>query len=124
MVIIAYMIVRIDISNLPSRIRRTLMKEIGLSNGSRKSSDNSECKLPDTDKVYSNASDISDVIAIDDENNPHVTTLKVKDALIKNGIGNYVAIRHPREERKVLIVTRDEAKRTRKISLSPLWDRI
>jgi hypothetical protein len=32
MVIISYMVVRIDISNLPSHLRRTLMKEIGLSN--------------------------------------------------------------------------------------------
>jgi hypothetical protein len=47
------------------------MKEIGLSNKSRKSSDNSESKLLDTDKSHSNASDISDVTAIDDENSPH-----------------------------------------------------
>jgi hypothetical protein len=51
------------------------------------------------------------VIAIDDENNPHIPTRKVKNALIKNGISNYVAIGHPREERKVIIVTRDEAER-------------
>jgi hypothetical protein len=111
MVIIAYMVVRIDISNLPSHLRHTLMKEIGLSNRSRKSPDNSESKLPDIDKGRSNASDISDVIAIDDESNLHLTTCKVKDALIKNGISNYVAIGHPREERKVIIVTRDEAER-------------
>jgi hypothetical protein len=111
MVIIAYMVVRIDISNLPSHLRHTLMKEIGLSNRSRKSPDNSESKLSDIDKGRSNASDISDVIAIDDESNLHLTTCKVKDALIKNGISNYVAIGHPREERKVIIVTRDEAER-------------
>jgi hypothetical protein len=34
-----------------------------------------------------------------------------KGCLIKNGISNYVAIRHPREEHKVLILTRDEAER-------------
>jgi len=51
------------------------------------------------------------VIAIDDENNLHITTRKVKDALIRNGISNYVAVRHPREESKVIIVTRDEAQR-------------
>lgn len=65
------MVFRIDISILPSYLRRTLMKEIGLSNISRKSSDNSESKLLDTDKSHSNASDISDVTAIDDENNPN-----------------------------------------------------
>ena len=111
MVIIAYMVVRIDISNLPSHLRRTLMKEIGLSNRFLKSPENSESKLSDIDKGRSNASDISDVIAIEDENNLHITTRKVKDALIKNGISNYVAIRHPREESKVIIVTRDEAQR-------------
>jgi hypothetical protein len=92
MVIIAYMVVRIDISNLPSHLRRTLMKKIGLSNRSRKSPDNSESRLSDIDKGRSNTSDISDVIAIDDENNLHITTRKVKDALIKNGISNFVAI--------------------------------
>lgn len=71
MVIIIYMVFRIDISILPSHLRRTLMKEIGLSNRSRKSSDNSESKSLDTDKSHSNASDISDVTAIDDENNPN-----------------------------------------------------
>ena len=111
MAIIAYMVVRIDISNLPSHLRRMLMKEIGLSNRFQKSPENSESKLSDIDKGHSNASDISDVIAIDDENNLHITTHKVKDALIKNGISNYVAIRHPREESKVIIVTRDEAQR-------------
>ena len=105
------MVVRIDISSLPSHLRRTLMKEIGLSNRSRKSPDNSESKLSDIDKGRSNGSDLSDVIAIDDENNLHITTRKVKDVLIKNRISNYVAIRHPREERKVIIVTRDEAER-------------
>jgi hypothetical protein len=64
------MVVRIDISNLPSHLRRTLMKEIGLSKRSRKSPDNSESKLSDIDEGRSNAGDISDVIAIDDENNP------------------------------------------------------
>jgi hypothetical protein len=51
------------------------------------------------------------VIAIDDENNLHITTRKVENTLIKNGISNYVAIRHHREESKVIIVTRDEAQR-------------
>ena len=50
MAIIACMVVRIDISNLPGHLRRTIMKEIGLSNRSRKSPDNSESKLSDTDK--------------------------------------------------------------------------
>jgi hypothetical protein len=111
MAIISQMVVRIDISNLPSHLRHTLMKEIGLSKSSRISPENSECKLPDIDKGRSNAGDISDVIAIVDENNPHITTRKVKDALIKNGISNYVAIGHPREEHKVIILTRDEAER-------------
>jgi hypothetical protein len=111
MVIIAYMVVRIAISNLPSHLRRTLMKKIGLSNRSRKSPDNSESKLSDIDKGRSNGSDISDVIAIDDENNLYITTRKVMDALTKNRISNYVAIGYPREERKVIILTRDEAER-------------
>jgi hypothetical protein len=49
------------------------------------------------------------VIPIDDGNNPHIITRKVKGALIKNGIRDYMAIRHPREEGKVLVLTRDNA---------------
>ena len=87
------------------------MVQIGLSNRSRKSPDNSERKLSDIERGRSNGSDSSDMIAIDDENNLSITTRKVKDALIKNRISNYVAIEHPREERKVIILTRDEAER-------------
>jgi hypothetical protein len=51
------------------------------------------------------------VIPIDDGNNPHIITRKVKDALIKNGIRDYMAIRHPGEGGKVLVLTRDNAER-------------
>jgi hypothetical protein len=105
------MVVRIDISILPSHLRRKLMNEIGLNNRSRKSPTNSNSKLSDNDRSHSSASDIADVIPIDDENNSHTTTRKVKDALIKNGLSDYVAIRHPDEEGKVLVLMRDDAER-------------
>jgi hypothetical protein len=38
-----------------------------------------------------------DEVIIADENNSHTTTQKVKDALIKNRIGDYVAIKHHEE---------------------------
>jgi hypothetical protein len=124
MVVIAYMVVRIDISILPNHLKCTLMKEIGLSNRYRKSPNISDSKLSGTDKSHNNASDITDVIPIDDENNPLISTWKVKDALIKNRIRDYVAIRHPGEEGKLLVLTRNDAERQGKISLSPLRDRI
>jgi mRNA-degrading endonuclease RelE of RelBE toxin-antitoxin system len=102
------MVVRIDISKLPSHLRHALMNEIGLNNRSRKSSSDSKSELSDIDK---NNSDIVDEVIIVDENNSHTTTRKVKDALIKNRIGDYVAIKHPEEEGKVLVLTRGDAER-------------
>jgi hypothetical protein len=86
MVIIGYMVIRIDISILPSYLRRMLMREIGLCNRYRKSPNISDIELSDTDKSYTNASDIADEIPIDGGNSPHTTGRMVKDALIKNGI--------------------------------------
>lgn len=105
------MVVRIDISKLPSHLRHALMNEIGLNNRSQKSSSDSNSELSDIDKNHSNDSDIVDEVIIVDENNSHTTTRKVKDALIKNRIGDYVAIKHPEEEGKVLVLTRGDAER-------------
>jgi hypothetical protein len=66
MVIIAYMVVRIDISILQI-ILDVLLKKIWLSNRYRKSPNISDSKLSGTDKSHNNASDITDVIPIDDE---------------------------------------------------------
>jgi hypothetical protein len=52
-----------------------------------------------------------DEVIIVDENNSHTTTRKVKDALIKNRISDYVAIKHPEEEGKVLVLKRGDAER-------------
>lgn len=82
-----------------------------LNNRSRKSSSDSNSELSDIDKNHSNDSDIVDEVIIVDENNSHTTTRKVKDALIKNRIGDYVAIKHPEEEGKVLVLTRGDAER-------------
>jgi hypothetical protein len=105
------MVVRIDISSMTGHLRHALMNEIGLNNRSRKSSRDSNSEISDTDKNHSNNSDIVDEVLIVDENNSHTTTRKVKDALIKNRIGDYVAIKHPEEEVKVLVLTRDDAER-------------
>jgi hypothetical protein len=45
------MVVRIDISKLPSHLRHALMNEIGLNNRSRKSSSDSNSELSDIDKT-------------------------------------------------------------------------
>lgn len=105
------MVVRIDISKLPSHLRHALMNEIGLNNRSRKSSSDSKSELSDIDKNNSNDSEIVDEVIIVDENNSHTTTRKVKDALIKNRISDYVAIKHPEEEGKVLVLKRGDAER-------------
>lgn len=105
------MVVRIDISKLPSHLRHALMNEIGLNNRSRKSSSDSNSELSDIDKNHINDSDIVDEVIIVDENNSHTTTRKVKDALIKNRIIDYVAIKHPEEEGKVLVLKRGDAER-------------
>jgi hypothetical protein len=105
------MVVRIDISSMTGHLRHAPMNEIGLNNRSRKSSRDSNSEISDTDKNHSNDSDIVDEVLIVDENNSHTTTRKVKDALIKNRIGDYVAIKHPEEEVKVLVLTRDDAER-------------
>jgi len=105
------MVVRIDISKLPSHLRHALMNEIGLNNRSRKSASDSNSELSDIDKNHINDSDIVDEVIIVDENNSHTTTRKVKDALIKNRISDYVAIKHPEEEGKVLVLKRGDAER-------------
>ena len=88
------MVVRIDISKLPSHLRHALMNEIGLNNRSRKSSSDSNTELSDIDKNHINDSDIVDEVIIVDENNSHTTTRKLKDALIRNRISDYVVIKH------------------------------
>jgi len=92
------------------------MNEIGFRNRSPKESttdDSSNRKdSSDIDEDHGkNSSNIADEVHIvDDENNTHVTKQKVKDALIKNKIGDYVAIKHhEEEENKVLILRRDDA---------------
>jgi hypothetical protein len=87
------------------------MNEIGLNNRSRKSSSDSNSELSDIGKNHINDSDIVDEVIIVDENNSHTTTRKVKDALIKNRISDYVAIKHPEEEGKVLVLKRSDAER-------------
>ena len=87
------------------------MNEIGINNRSRKSSSDSNSELSDIDKNHSNDSDVVDEVFIVDENISHTTTRKVKDALIKNRIGDYVAIKHPEEEGKVLVLKRGDAER-------------
>ena len=46
------MVVRIDISKLPSHLRHALMNEIGINNRYRKSSSNSSSELSDIEKPY------------------------------------------------------------------------
>jgi hypothetical protein len=92
------------------------MNEIGFRNRSPKESASNDSSSnrkdsSDFDESYSkNTSNITDEVHIvDDENDTHVTKQKVKDALIKNKIDEYVAIKHHEEENKVLILRKDDA---------------
>lgn len=107
------MVIKIDISSLPSHLRHTIVNEIGFRNRSPKepnNNDSSKRGSSDIDEDYSkNTSNIEDEVPIVDENNTHVTKQKVKDALIKNKIGDYVVIKHHEEENKILVLRRDDA---------------
>ena len=45
------------------------------------------------------------------KNNTHRIYQKIKDALIKNRIGDYVATKHYKEKDKVVILKREDAER-------------
>ena len=72
------------------------------------SSNNSE--ISDIDKDESKSSNGADEVRLVQENNIHRTYQKIKDALIKNRIGDYVAIMLHKED-KVVILKRIEAER-------------
>ena len=70
------------------------------------SSNNSE--ISDIDKDESKSSNVADEVPLIEENNTHRTYQKIKDALIKNRISDYVGIKLHKED-KVVILKRVEA---------------
>ena len=62
-------------------------------------------------KDESNNNHILDEVPLVEENNTHRTYQKIKDVLIKNRISDYVAIKHHKDEDKVVILTRADAER-------------
>jgi hypothetical protein len=110
-VIVSYMVVRIDISNLPSHLRNALMNEIGFKNRSKSVPSSNKSEINDVDKNESKSSSGTYEVRLVEENNNHTTYQKIKDTLLKNRIGDYVAIKHHKEEDEVVILKRIEAKR-------------
>jgi rubrerythrin len=110
-VIVSYMVVRIDISNLPSHLRNALMNEIGFKNRSKSVPSSNKSEINDVDKNESKSSSGTYEVRLVEENNNHTTYQKIKDTLLKNRIGDYVAIKHHKEEDVVVILKRIEAER-------------
>ena len=110
-VIVSYMVVRIDISSLPGHLRNAVMNEIGFKNRSESVPSSKNSEISDIDKNESKTSIGVDEVSLVEENNIHATYQKIKDTLLKNRIGDYVAIKHHKEEDKVVILKRVEAER-------------
>ena len=105
------MVVRIDISSLPGHLRNVVMNEIGIKNRSESVPNSNNSEISDIDKNESKTSIGVDEVRLVEENNIHTTYQKIKDTLLKNRIGDYVAIKHHKEEDKVVILKRVEAER-------------
>jgi hypothetical protein len=105
------MVVRIDISSLPGHLRNAVMNEIGFKNRSESVPSSNNSEISDIDKNESKTSIGVDEVRLVEENNIHTTYQKIKDTLLKNRIGDYVAIKHHKEEDKVVILKRVEAER-------------
>jgi len=105
------MVVRVDFSSLPGHLRNAIMNEIGFNNRSERVPTSGRSELLDIDKDGGNNNKIADEIPLAEENNTHRTYQKIKDALIKNRIGDYVATKHHKDEDKVVILKRADAER-------------
>ena len=105
------MVIRIDTSSLPGHLRDAVMKEIGFINTSESVPNSNNSEISDTDKNESKTSIGADEVRLVEENNIHTTYQKIKDTLLKNRIGDYVAIKHHKEEDKIVILKRVEAER-------------
>lgn len=105
------MVVRIDISSLPGHLRNAVMNEIGFKKRSESVPSSNNSEISDIHKNESKTSIGADEVRLVEENNIHTTYQKINDALLKNRIGDYVAIKHHIEEDKVVILKRDEAER-------------
>jgi hypothetical protein len=110
-VIVSYMVVRIDISSLPGHLRNAVMNEIGFKNRSESLPSSNKSEISEIDKNESKSSSGADEVRLVEENNIHTTYQKIKDTLLKNRIGDYVAIKHHKEKDKVVILKRIEAER-------------
>lgn len=105
------MVVRIDISNLPGHLRNAVMNEIGFKNRSESVPSSNKSEISDIDKNESKSSSGADEVRLVQENNIHTIYQKIKDTLLKNRIGDFVAIEHHKEKDKVVILKRIEAER-------------
>lgn len=105
------MVVRIDISNLPGHLRNAVMNEIGFKNRSESVPSSNKSEISDIDKNESKSSSGADEVRLVQEINIHTIYQKIKDTLLKNRIGDYVAIMHHKEKDKVVILKRIEAER-------------
>jgi hypothetical protein len=92
------MVIRIDISSLPGHLRNVIMNEIGFKHRSERVSSGDSSEPLDINKDQGKSSNVADEIPVLDESDTHTTYQKIKDALIKNRISDYVAIKHQEEK--------------------------
>lgn len=102
------MVVRIDFSNLQGHLRNVIINEIEFKSSSKKASNSNNTKLSDVNKYEPKGSNVTDEISLIDESNTHTTYQKINDALIRNRIGDYIAVKH-HEEDKVVILKKADA---------------
>jgi hypothetical protein len=106
------MVVRIGFSSLPGHLRNAIMNEIRFKNRSEKVPHMGSSQISNNNKdVNHSTTNIADEVQLVEENNTHKTYQKIKDALIKNRIGDYVAIKHHQDKDKVVILKRADAER-------------
>ena len=105
------MVVRIDISNLPSHLRNAVLNEIGFKNRSESIPSSNKSEISDIDKNESKSSNGAIEVRLVQENNIHTIYQKIKDTLLKNRIGDFVGMKHHKERGRGIIAEEIEAER-------------
>jgi hypothetical protein len=101
------MVVKIDFSNLPTRLRNAITNEIGMKKRSEVRRSDGDTEEEGIEKSTGNK--IKDEEVDLEENDAYYTKQQLNDALIKNRIHNYVAVLHPIAGDKVVIAQRTSA---------------
>jgi hypothetical protein len=105
------MVVRIDFSSLPGHLRNAIVNEISFKNRSKRAPTSDRNEFLDSATDEGNNINIADEVPFAEEKDIHRTYQKIKDALIKKRVGDYVATKHHKDENKVVILKRADAER-------------